>query len=78
MTDRQDEPQHADDADALTRQVADLGDTTEDRLDAVAEHNDSLAERLPGDNELPRTKGADTAEAGKADAAADGPGAAGS
>ncbi|MDN4614960.1 hypothetical protein P5G50_10910 [Leifsonia sp. F6_8S_P_1B] len=55
MTDRHDEPR---DADELTRQVAELGDTDEDRLDAVAEHNESLQERLPGEEELPRTKGA--------------------
>jgi hypothetical protein len=45
------------DADALTDAVADLGGDDDERLDAVAEHNDSLEERLPGDDELPLTKG---------------------
>ena len=56
MTDR-DERQPPRDADELTERVAGLGETDDDRLQAVAEHNDSLEERLPGDDELPLTKG---------------------
>ena len=56
MTDR-DEPQRARDADDLTEAVAELGDTDSDRLDEVAERNRSLQARLPGDDELPLTKG---------------------
>jgi hypothetical protein len=44
-------------ADALAQQVRELGKTDEDRLEAVAEHNKTLEERLPGDEELPLTKG---------------------
>ena len=47
----------------LTKAVAELGDTDEDRLEAVAERNASLDERLPGDENLPYTKG-DGADAG--------------
>ena len=43
---------------APTVHVHFLGETDEDRLDTVAERNDSLEERLPGDENLPRTKGA--------------------
>jgi len=53
--------QHTDDprsADDLEEAVADLGETNEDRLETVADRNDSLEERLPGDENLPRTKGA--------------------
>jgi hypothetical protein len=60
MTDQDEPDTQPRDADELTRQVAELGDTTEDRLDAVAEHNDSLEQRLPDDDELPRTKGPST------------------
>ena len=52
---RTDAPRSADD---LEEAVSGLGETDEDRLDTVAERNDSLKERLPGDENLPRTKGA--------------------
>ncbi|GAA1443212.1 hypothetical protein [Leifsonia poae] len=52
-----DEKDQKPDADALAEKVRELGTTDEDRLDAVAEHNESLQERLPGDDELPLTKG---------------------
>ncbi|MFP3464993.1 hypothetical protein [Leifsonia sp. SIMBA_070] len=55
MTDRPDDTAEPRDADELTEAVDDLGDTADDRLDAVAEHNESLEERLPSDDELPRT-----------------------
>ena len=45
------------DADGLTDAVSELGETDDERLEAVAEHNRSLEERLPGDDELPLTKG---------------------
>lgn len=51
------EPARPRDADELTEAVTDLGADDEERLDAVAEHNASLEERLPGDDELPLTKG---------------------
>lgn len=66
MTDPHDD-QHTDDArntdaprsaDDLEEAVSGLGETDEDRLETVAERNDSLEERLPGDENLPRTKGA--------------------
>ena len=62
MTDRDDrtgrhERQPPRDADELTDAVAELGETDDDRLDAVTDRNDSLEERLPGDDELPLTKG---------------------
>ncbi|HEY8282438.1 MAG TPA: hypothetical protein VIG28_08130 [Leifsonia sp.] len=44
-------------SDELTDAVSDLGETDDERLEAVAEHNRSLEERLPGDDELPLTKG---------------------
>lgn len=52
MTDR-DDPRTDDSdaqtrADALAEAVSGLGQTPEDQLDAVAEHNESLQERLPG------------------------------
>jgi hypothetical protein len=46
-------PATGSDADGLTE----LGETDDERLEAVAEHNRSLEERLPGDDELPLTKG---------------------
>jgi hypothetical protein len=52
-----DEKDHTTKADELTEQVTGLGKTDEDRLEAVAEHNETLEERLPGDDELPLTKG---------------------
>jgi hypothetical protein len=62
MTDRDDQrrPDDADspmDADAATEAVSELGETDDERLEAVAEHNRSLEERLPGDDDLPLTKG---------------------
>jgi hypothetical protein len=53
MSDRPDDTAGSRDADELTAAVSDLGDT--DRLDAVRERNESLEERLPGDENLPRT-----------------------
>ena len=35
----------------------DLGETDKDRLETVAERNESLEERLPGGDDLPRTDG---------------------
>ncbi|WP_348787437.1 hypothetical protein [Leifsonia sp. NPDC080035] len=60
MTDRPEDTQNdrPRDADELGEAVADLGENPEDRLETVAERNDSLEERLPGDEDLPRTKGA--------------------
>jgi hypothetical protein len=52
-----DEKDHTTKTDELTEQVTGLGKTDEDRLEAVAEHNETLEERLPGDDELPLTKG---------------------
>ncbi|MGO4299831.1 hypothetical protein [Leifsonia sp. RAF41] len=57
MTDRPDDTATPRDADELAGAVSDLGDTDTDRLEAVREHNDSLEERLPSDDELPRTHG---------------------
>lgn len=45
------------DADELADTVRDLGETDTDRLDAVREHNESLEERLPSPDDLPRTHG---------------------
>jgi hypothetical protein len=56
MSDRPDDTP-ARDADELTAAVSDLGETDTDRLDAVQEHNDSLEERLPTPDDLPRTHG---------------------
>lgn len=50
-------PATGSDADGLTDAVSELGETDDERLEAVAEHNRSLEERLPGDDELPLTKG---------------------
>jgi hypothetical protein len=48
----------ADDAgDAERTGLDDLGETDEDRLETVAERNESLEERLPGQDHLPRTDG---------------------
>ena len=58
MSDRRDPTDDPRDADELAAAVADLGQTDEDRLDAVRERNASLEDRLPGDEDLPRTKGA--------------------
>lgn len=58
MTDRPDDTAAPRDADDLTEAVSELGETDTDRLEAVAQHNESLEERLPGDDDLPRTKGA--------------------
>jgi hypothetical protein len=55
-----DEPRDADqprDADELADAVSDLGPTNTDRLETVSERNESLAERVPSDDDLPRTKG---------------------
>ena len=57
MSDRPDDTATPRDADELTAAVSDLGETDTDRLEAVREHNDSLEERLPSDDELPRTHG---------------------
>jgi hypothetical protein len=61
MSDRQDDTPTRDaeprDADQLADAVSDLGETDDDRLDAVQEHNESLEERLPSPDELPRTHG---------------------
>jgi len=56
-TQQSQEPAAPRDADELTEAVTELGSNDEERLDAVAEHNASLEERLPGDDELPLTKG---------------------
>jgi len=56
MSDRPDETEPRD-ADELTDAVRDLGETDTDRLDAVQEHNASLEDRLPSDDDLPRTHG---------------------
>ncbi len=56
MTDRDDQRPPRD-ADELTDAVSDLGESDEDRLQTVADRNESLEERLPGDDELPLTKG---------------------
>ncbi|WP_431220934.1 hypothetical protein [Leifsonia xyli] len=58
MTDRPDDSAAPRDADALNEAVSDLGNTDDDRLDAVREHNESLEERLPSSDDLPRTHGA--------------------
>ncbi|MEV8215085.1 hypothetical protein [Leifsonia sp. NPDC077715] len=57
MSDRPDDTPAPRDADELTDAVSDLGQTDEDRLEAVREHNESLEERLPSDDDLPRTHG---------------------
>ena len=57
MSDRPDDTAAPRDADELTEAVSDLGSTSDDRLEAVREHNESLEERLPGDDDLPRTHG---------------------
>lgn len=57
MTDRPDDNAEPRDADELTEAVSDLGKTDTDRLDAVREHNESLEERLPSPDDLPRTHG---------------------
>lgn len=57
MTDRPEDPAEPRDADDLTEAVGDLGETDTDRLDAVQEHNESLEERLPSADDLPRTHG---------------------
>lgn len=57
MSDRPDETPAARDADELNDAVAGLGETDEDRLEAVTQHNASLEERLPTDDDLPRTHG---------------------
>lgn len=56
-TQQSQEPAAPRDADELTEAVTELGSNDEERLDAVSEHNASLEERLPGDDELPLTKG---------------------
>jgi hypothetical protein len=62
MTDRTDETPGAAaeprDAHELSEAVSELGDSPEDRLETVAERNESLEERLPSADDLPRTKGA--------------------
>ena len=57
MSDRPDTEDQPRDADELAEAVSDLGGNAEERLDTVAERNESLEERLP-DDDLPRTKGA--------------------
>jgi hypothetical protein len=56
MSDRPDETPAPRDADELADAVSDLGETDTDRLDAVAERNESLEERLPSPDDLPRTQ----------------------
>lgn len=56
MTDRDDQHEPRD-ADELNDAVGELGETDDERLDEVAGRNRSLEERLPGDDELPLTKG---------------------
>jgi hypothetical protein len=58
MSDRPDDTAEPRDADELTEAVSDLGETDDDRLEAVREHNESLEERLPDASDLPRTHGA--------------------
>lgn len=57
MSDRPDDTEEPRDADELADAVSELGETDADRLETVSERNDSLAERLPSDDDLPRTKG---------------------
>jgi hypothetical protein len=57
MSDRPDDTAGSRDADELTESVSDLGDTDTDRLEAVRERNESLQERLPSEEDLPRTHG---------------------
>jgi len=57
MSDRPDETAEPRDADELTEAVSELGDTDTDRLDAVRERNESLEDRLPSSDDLPRTQG---------------------
>lgn len=57
MSDRPDDTDEPRDADELADAVSELGETDADRLETVSERNDSLAERLPSDDDLPRTKG---------------------
>jgi len=57
MSDRPDDTAAPRDADELTDAVSELGETDTDRLDAVRERNESLEERLPGSDDLPRTHG---------------------
>jgi hypothetical protein len=62
MTDRTEETPGAAaeprDADELSEALSELGDSPEDRLETVEERNESLEDRLPADDDLPRTKGA--------------------
>ncbi|WP_158863587.1 hypothetical protein [Leifsonia sp. AG29] len=62
MTDRTDQTPDAAaeprDADELSAALSELGESPEDRLETVAERNDSLEERLPSADDLPRTEGA--------------------
>ncbi|MGO4535647.1 hypothetical protein [Leifsonia sp. 2MCAF36] len=57
MSDRPDDTPAPRDADELNEAVSDLGETDTDRLEAVRGRNESLEERLPGDEQLPRTHG---------------------
>jgi hypothetical protein len=57
MTDRPDDTTAPRDADELTDAVSELGDSDTDRLETVQERNESLEERLPGPEDLPRTQG---------------------
>ncbi|MGO4594179.1 hypothetical protein AB4Z18_10195 [Leifsonia sp. 2TAF2] len=57
MTDRPDETATPRDTDELTDAVTELGATDTDRLETVQQRNESLEERLPGPEDLPRTQG---------------------
>jgi hypothetical protein len=54
-----DDPDADTDADTDTERTRldELGETDEDRLETVAERNESLEERLPGGDDEPRTDG---------------------
>ncbi|WP_285117234.1 hypothetical protein [Leifsonia sp. fls2-241-R2A-40a] len=57
MTDRPDDTAVPRDADELNDAVSELGESDTDRLETVQERNESLEERLPSPDELPRTHG---------------------
>lgn len=57
MTDDERESENPTAAEELADAVSELGATDEERLETVAERNDSLEERLPGPEDLPRTEG---------------------
>jgi hypothetical protein len=57
MTDRPEPLEQPRDADELTEAVSGLGNTDADRLEEVRQRNESLEERMPSSDELPRTHG---------------------